>query len=150
DPQPHAIYPRSLHDALPIYDRRLRGERASPAKITCRSASSRRGGSDDASSSASPRKLEGVWQRTVTPSRSSRVRNTVGSRRVPSGTRTRRPPWRSAPHISQTETSNAKLWKRLQVSVESNLNHAAVASKIRTTLACDTSTPFGRPVEPEV
>ena len=69
---------------------------------------------------------------------------------VLSGTITRRPPWSSAPQISQTEKSNETEWNKVQTSLGRKPNQPAVALKSRVTAACSMATPFGLPVEPEV
>ena len=53
---------------------------------------------------------------TVTPSRMSSSRKSSGERLTQYGTTTRRPPYSSAPHISQTEKSNAYEWNSVHTS----------------------------------
>ena len=73
-----------------------------------------------------------------------------GSRLTSYGTTTSRPPCSNAPHISQTEKSNAKEWNRVQTSSGENRNVACVVVNNRATLPCVTMTALGCPVEPEV
>ena len=96
------------------------------------------------------RKAEGVWLSTVTPSVASSSRKPAGDRVTSRGTTTSRPPWSSAPQISQTEKSKAAEWNIVQTSDGPKPNQWRVAENSRTALACGTGTPLGRPVEPEV
>ncbi len=66
------------------------------------------------------------------------------------GTMTSRPPVRSGPQISHTEKSNENEWNSVHTSVGPNSNHGSVNSSSRETFRCETTTPFGLPVEPEV
>lgn len=93
---------------------------------------------------------EGVWLSTVTRSSASSSWNSSVSRVVQYGTTTSRPPLSRQPQISHTEKSKALEWKRVQVSWGPSSKSSAVASTRATTLAWGTTTPFGRPVEPDV
>jgi hypothetical protein len=85
----------------------------------------------------------------VTCSAASSAWNSSGARATDSGTTTSRPPYRSAPHISQTETSKARechsdhTWSAMSISASS-------ASINRVTLSWVMATPLGTPVVPEV
>ena len=63
---------------------------------------------------------------------------------------TSRPPCSRAPHISHTEKSKAQEWNSVQTSAVPKSNHGRVVSNSRATFRCVTTTPLGRPVEPEV
>jgi hypothetical protein len=94
--------------------------------------------------------VDGTWFSTVTPVARSSSRNADADAAVSSGTTTRRPPWRSAPHISQTEKSNEKEWNSYQMSLSPKSKSGSVAAKRARTFACVTQTPFGAPLDPEV
>jgi hypothetical protein len=93
---------------------------------------------------------DGVWFNTVTRWSTSNPTNCCGERLTAHGTTTNRPPNAKPAHNSHTEKSNAKEWNTDHTSSGPNPNHGCVASNSRTTFACDTPTPFGRPVDPDV
>ncbi|CAM3253236.1 hypothetical protein COSO111634_08395 [Corallococcus soli] len=105
------------------------------------SASSARG------SSASARAYDGVHCRCVAACRSSVWASATGSR--PTGASTT---WKPRVHVqssSSTEMSNEMLVTASQVP-ERGETCASIARKKFITVRCGTSTPLGRPVEPEV
>ena len=126
----------------------VRTSRASPANSTYRSAAS--GSAASASAAASWPNAVGVWLHTVTRCRASNARNSAGSRLTSHGTTTSRPPVSQAPHISNTDTSKAAEWNRLQASSGPTSSSDQAPCTSRTTFSWVTSVPFGRPVEPEV
>lgn len=130
--------------------RRCAGSRASPPNTTYRRASGPSSSPASWSAWTSCWKAEGVWLRTVTPSRRSSRRKSRGERLVSYGTTTSRPPCSSGPQNSQTEKSKAYEWKSVHTSSGPKAKCAADVSKSRTTLECGMTTPLGRPVEPEV
>ncbi len=126
------------------------GSSASPPKTTRRRASRAPSSGCSASARIRGENAEGVWLSTVTRSSTSRRRNSSGERVTSFGTTTSRPPCSSAPQISQTEKSKAYEWNSVHTSCSSKANQSWVRENSRTTLACGTTTPLGRPVEPEV
>ena len=66
------------------------------------------------------------------------------------GTMTTRPPYNSAPQISQTVKSKAMEWNMVHTSAGPKWNQASVLVKRRTTLRWVMQQPLGWPVEPEV
>ena len=96
------------------------------------------------------RKAEGVWFSTVTFSRVSKSWNCSGERLMRWGMMTRRPPYKSAPQISQTEKSKAMEWNMVHTSCGPKRNQASVLVKRRTTFWWVMQQPLGWPVEPEV
>src|SRR5262245_22949252 len=96
------------------------------------------------------RNADGVWFRTVTPSLRSSEQNSGEERLTATGTTTRRPPCSRAPQISHTEKSKAYEWNNDHTSSAVKPNQSRVAENRRTTLSCDTTTPLGWPVDPEV
>src|SRR5262249_45413290 len=91
---------------------------------------------------------EGVWLNTLTCSVTSKAWKSSGEPATDSGTTTSRPPCKSAPQISHTETSKAK---------ECHCDHtcpgaipASSDSSSWVTLWWVTATPLGTPVVPEV
>ncbi len=132
-----------------VHGRSAAGSSASPPNTTYRSARPLRS-CDSSSARTSEEKAEGVWLSTVTPSRRSSARNASGERAVSCGTTTSRPPYSSAPQTSHTEKSKAYEWKSVHTSSAPKPNQWSVAVKSRTALAWVTTTPLGRPVEPEV
>src|SRR5262245_49989996 len=128
---------------------RVEGSSDSPPKITQRSASSPPP-PDSSSSPARARNAEGVWLSTVTRCSCSVRRKSAGERLSQYGTTTRRLPYDSAPHSSQTEKSKASEWNSVQTSCGPKPNQPSVAPSSRIALAWLTPTPFGCPVEPEV
>ncbi len=53
-------------------------------------------------------------------------------------------------HSSQTEKSKANEWNSVHTSSGPNSNQDRVDSNKRTTFPCETTTPLGAPVDPEV
>ncbi len=86
----------------------------------------------------------------MTPCSRSKSHICRGDRLTSNGTTTARPPLSSGPHSSHTEKSNANEWNTVHTSSTPNSNISFAASNSATALACDTATPLGRPVEPEV
>ncbi len=88
--------------------------------------------------------------RTVTPrSRTSRWKSTGERVSAYSGTSSS-PPWTRAPHSSQTAKSKEKEWNWTQTSCGPKSMSGRVLARSVTTAECGTTTPLGRPVEPEV
>ena len=67
-----------------------------------------------------------------------------------SGTTTSRPPVVRQPQISHTEKSNALEWNSVHTSRVGEPEVPGRGVSRLTTLRCGTTTPFGRPVEPDV
>ena len=131
--------------------RRLGSSSASPPKITARRASGSAAVPASASARISWRNADGVWLSTVTLSPreqlAERVRRAAdsGTARPPAGRRGAARPRSPRPRsrTRRSGTASRRPGRRSRTS-------ASVASNRRTTLACVTTTPFGRPVEPEV
>ncbi len=102
------------------------------------------------SASAKRWKADGVWLSTVTPrSRTRRWKSTGERVSAYSGTSSS-PPCTSAPHSSQTAKSKEKEWNWTHTSSGPKPIAGRVRASSVTTLECGTTTPLGRPVEPDV
>jgi len=93
---------------------------------------------------------EGVWFKTVTCSRISKACKSSGDAATSSGTTTSRPPCNNAPKISYTDTSNTSECHCDHTRTGPTGNRLSTAATNAVTPRCETATPLGIPVVPEV
>ncbi len=124
----------------------VRVDRASPLQITRRSERARGAVGSRRNTSS----MDGTKCAVVTDSRSTSSARYTGSRCPPGLATTRVAPNSSGQKNSQTDTSNPHgVFCRIRSSAVSGYSSCIHSSRL-TTPSCDTTTPLGLPVEPEV